>query len=197
MRTSFQTVSIAFCAIACVVALPLGVTAQETSYVSPPWAANAANSTFQEWDAFTTTSGDTPDAGHFPTDLTAAFSAASPAFVTSDDHIYSYADYYNWSVDIGNYGGAGPGTAVIVQTSDTFGGSGLTPGNYDNFGVVVDSVCVVQPNGDPIPGGDNGSAAARTYSSRRVNFTFQVKGRPPTKYGCGNFICPATPGISR
>lgn len=152
--------------LSCIVSVGVGVGAflrgaaaeDATSFAEPSgWSVGQADSTYQEWDVFTGRSGNAPDVGHYPLELSPTFSAAAPAFLTGTKNLYSYAGDYDWRADVKNYGNgaghAGMGTHVIVQTATTLNGG---------VGVLLDSLAVVKPDGSAISGGDNASALRET-----------------------------------
>lgn len=145
MRSVYQSVWIVFCAVLCVASVPRGAVAEDaTSFVDPlDWSVGAPNSTYQEWDVFAAKTNAAPDVGHLPLGFTPTFSAASPAFLSGTGNLYSYSGGYNWWADIDNYGGAGPGTRLIVQAAASL---------YERVGIDQGSLSVVQPDGSPILG---------------------------------------------
>lgn len=158
MRSVYHSVWIVLCAVLCIVAVTRNAAAEDArSFQNPTgWGIGDANSTYQEWDVFTATSGNAPDiVGHFPALFAPTFSATSSALVTGTHNLYWYGGDYQWKADIENYGvgNAGEGTRLIVQTAATLN---------DGVGVYPDSLAIVQPNGSPILGGDNASALRET-----------------------------------
>ncbi|MHB1036087.1 MAG: PEP-CTERM sorting domain-containing protein [Pirellulales bacterium] len=156
MRSVYQSVWITSCAVVCIVGVTCDARAEgATSFQNPTgWSIGAANSTYQEWDAFRAKSGNAPDVGHFPASFTPTVSA-SPAIVTGTNNIYWYGGDYRWWLDIDNYGvgEAGEGTRVVVQTATTLS---------NGVGVYPDSLAVVRPDGGSLLGGDAASVLRET-----------------------------------
>ena len=139
-----------------------------TSFVEPTaWNVGDANTTYQEWDILTSAIGTTPDVGHTVNPAISSTPDLSvvdidsetlgTGFVSGSANYYSFSQHYGIGADIYNHGGpsgagglpAGSGTYVIVQAGLSLnGGTGFFPGTLQ----------IVDPNGDPIAGGDNASA---------------------------------------
>ena len=121
------------------------------------WNAGDLYSTYQEWDAFTSTSGNTPDVGHITNPSIVDIPTLSvlwPGFVSSTNNFYSYAGDYGIEVEIFNHGSAAPagcGTHVIVQTAAT-----MNP--QFEVSVYRDSVEITDLFGGAITGGSNNEA---------------------------------------
>ncbi len=119
--------------------------ADAQAFLSPfGWSVGDPNSTYQEWDNFSSRTGNVPDVGKFPLHFNPLLSAASPALKTGTNNLYGFARNWNWWADIPNYGGSGPGTHVLVQIAASL---------YNDVGVVPGTLAIVQPDGSPIPGG--------------------------------------------
>ncbi len=151
----FQSMWIVFCAVLCMATASRNAVAEDaTAFLDPTgWSVGDANSAYQEWDVFSGRSGNVPDLGHFPAPFMPTFSAALPAFKTGTGNLYSYSGDYNWWADIENYGGLGSGTDVIVQIATTL---------HEGVGIYPDSLAIIQPDGNPILGGDYASALRDT-----------------------------------
>ena len=135
--------------------------ATATSFFEPDaWTTGDANTTYQEWDTVTGTSGNTPDVGlsvnpSITTDPT--LSAVAPGFVAGSGNFYAFSAPYRITADIYNHGGssgtgglpAGAGTHVIVQTSATLN---------EGQGIQADTLQIVDLPGNAIAGGDNAGA---------------------------------------
>ena len=87
-------------------------------FIPPPWTRGIANSTYQEWNAFTSATGpNTPDVANNNPNGTAAVRNSEPtAFVTGGGNIYSFAAPLDIDVVVPNFGlGADYATAAILQ----------------------------------------------------------------------------------
>ncbi|MHB1158576.1 MAG: PEP-CTERM sorting domain-containing protein [Phycisphaerales bacterium] len=128
--------------------------AAATSFVAPgSWSVGDAGTTYQEWDTFTATTGNTPDFGYAinPATLTApTVDATTPGFVAGSGNFYSFTTNYGFVAAIPNYS-ASPtdGTHIIVQTSATL--------NEDQ-GVLADTLHITDALDNAITGGDNAGA---------------------------------------
>ena len=141
--------------------------AQDAVYFVDPnfWNVGDPNSTYQEWDVFTSTTGNNPDVGHItnPYGLTDPnLSVYPPGFVSGSANFYSFNGDYGISVDGYNHGGssgagapAGYGTHVIVQTAATINGDPNVGGPASVFS---DSVQIVDFSDASIGGGSNTDA---------------------------------------
>ncbi|MCC6125153.1 MAG: hypothetical protein IT426_09345 [Pirellulales bacterium] len=122
------------------------------------WPVGGLHSTYQEWDDFSGVSAAPPDAGYSinPAGLTPPAISATGAIVTGTKNIYSYAGDYSVAAKIFNYGGSSGGTLdpalgthVVVQTVAN-----------GEIGIPPESLRVVDPNGNPILGGNNALQSA-------------------------------------
>ncbi|MFA7237570.1 MAG: PEP-CTERM sorting domain-containing protein [Phycisphaeraceae bacterium] len=152
-RSIFTVASSAMLAIVLFTA-PGTASAAATSFVAPAqWSVGDSNTTYQEWDTFTATTGNTPDVGWTanPATLTApTVDAVAPGFIAGSGNFYSFSTNYGFVATISNYTGAiGEGTHVIVQTSATLN---------EGEGVLADTLHITDTLGNAIPGGDNASA---------------------------------------
>ena len=123
------------------------------SLVTPGfWSIGDANTTYQHWDAFTSSTNNAPDVG-VSSPGAPNLAAVSPGFLSGSNNFYAFSGDYGINADIANHTGAGTGlgTHVIVQTGATLNGS-------DG----VSNLRLTDANGNAIPGGD--TALAHTVS---------------------------------
>lgn len=126
------------------------------------WNVGEPNSTYQQWDMFTSTMNNKPDVGRLanPNDLPDPnLNVYPPAFVSSSANFYSFSGNYSISVDVYNHGRSlgtgepnGYGTHVIIQTAATINDD---PNLGGPSGVLPESVEIVDFNDVCIKGGSN------------------------------------------
>ena len=117
MKTSLLTVGLLLVAsLTCVPAMAI----EATSFSDPTaWNVGDTNSTYNEWDLFTVSSGNTPDVGTnygSPTvDVT------YPGYPSGSFNFYSHASDYAAFAVVDTPSVVGKGTRVKVQTASTVG----------------------------------------------------------------------------
>ncbi len=124
------------------------------NFVTPGnWAISDTNTTYQEWDAFTATTNNTPDIGHSTSPTIAStptVDATAPGFRTSSGNFYAFSGDYGFDASVYNHttatGVSGYGTHVIIQTSETVNGS---------TGIYPTTIQITDLAGTAITGGDN------------------------------------------
>jgi len=159
--------SLAAGAFACAAGRGVAFAGDATSFVNPgSWTTGVVNSTYQEWDVFTASTGNTPDVGSSvdPTiSSSPTLSVNSPGFKSGSDNFYAFAGDYSAQADIYNHGGSSGsgsygstfGTHVIVQTSATMNFDTTAGGPASVF---QDSLEIVKHDGTAISGGANADA---------------------------------------
>ncbi len=149
---------------------PTSLGVENQFYGPAGWNVGDLNSTYQEWDAKLTGTGNLPDHGYQtnPAGLTdPTHGVKSPGFRTGSSNFYSFSGDYGATADIYNHGGfaSGYGTHVIVQTgstvnhdSDAWAASASELVSGHGMGNYWESLVLVDLNDIPITGGDNASA---------------------------------------
>lgn len=146
------------------------------------WSVGDANSTYQEWNAKSASTGNLADQGYTtnPGSLTDPTHAAkSPGFVTGSTNFYSFTGHYGATADIYNHGGSSGGggfgssfgTHVIVQIGtsqnpDELSWASYGDGTHDELvtghgvGAFWDTLKLVDFTDTVIVGGANAEALA-------------------------------------
>ncbi|GMU23112.1 MAG: hypothetical protein AMXMBFR13_31950 [Phycisphaerae bacterium] len=91
----------------------------EAAFVPPTlWARGQANTTYQEWNVFSSVAGPNgPDVGSYnPNGTPNLRDTSGGALLTGSGNIYSPAAVLNIAVEVPDYAGAGDVTTVILQT---------------------------------------------------------------------------------
>lgn len=111
------------------------------------WSVGSSNSTYQEWDRFTSTANNLPDLGWLANPSatsTSKLSALPPGALSGTGSFYAFAGDYGFQAVIYNNSNSVPanwGTHVIVQTAATLGSGDAVIGNtlslVDTNGVVL------------------------------------------------------------
>lgn len=162
----------ALCIVAALCFLPLAVGAGDATQLVIPqsWAVGASNSTYQEWDRFTSTTNNLPDLGwqaNPSATSTSKLAALPPGALSGTGNFYAFAGDYAFQADVFNNTNGVPanwGTHVIVQAAATVGTGGtLAPG----------TMSLVAPDGTSLAGGE--PTAALRYD---LLFAGTVSGGP-------------------
>lgn len=147
------------------------------SYFVEPgsWTVGDSGSTYQAWDNFSGSTGNTPDAGYNTNPSIGTQPVVNvnfPGFRSGSSNFYSFSGPYSIEAEIENHGtGGSNGTHIIVQTAATMNGD---PGAGGPASVFYSTLEIVDPNGVSLTGGDNGSALvnAGLLANGIVNSTF-------------------------
>ncbi len=128
-----------------------------SNFVEPAgWSVGDEGSTHQIWDQMYQPSGNTPDLAYVvnPAGIDVpTLNVNPPGFASGSGNFYSFGGNYSVFAELFNHTyGPSYGTHVIVQTSAT-----MNPdeGSGGPASVFPDTIEIVRPNGDPIPGGGN------------------------------------------
>lgn len=164
-------IAAAGCAAAAMVTMLWGAArpAVAANFFAPAsWNVGDLNSTYQQWDFFTASSGNLPDVGYQTNGAISTTSTAggSPAIATGSGNLYWPSGDHGFSATIYNHGGSsgagglpvGSGTHVIVQTSTVLNVDGIYSGSLE----------IVDDQGGSITGGSNGDALRYSVIEERT-----------------------------
>lgn len=111
--------------VAYIVAVP-AFAVDATSFSDPSgWSVGEANTTYNEWDVFASSTGNTPDIGSNYGSSTV--STVYPGYISGSQNFYSHASAYDITAMIEAPSlGAGSSTQVLIQTASTLGDADAT-----------------------------------------------------------------------
>jgi hypothetical protein len=134
------------------------------------WSVGDPGTTHQVWDNFANLNATGPDNWTTNPGLTTGptLTVASPGFLPGPGRAYAFAGNYSLTADIPNVGAgglAGAGTHIIIQVASTV--------NPDLGSVLLDSLQILDADGNAITGGGNAQALrVENFGTRSVASTF-------------------------